>query len=318
MLNEISTTDLFSDYYEQWVRVYKEGAIRNVTLAKYHMTLNWVKKLAPDLQLCNLTRIAYQQLINDYASSHERQTTMDFHHQLKGAVLDAVDDGLIERDPTRKVIIKGKDPSEKKIKYLNQFELHKLLTSMELGSDINWNWFILLVAKTGMRFSEALALTPKDFDFAHQTLSISKTWNYKGNGGFMPTKNKSSVRKIQIDWQTVMQFASLTKGMPEDEPIFVKKDIEKGKVKYEAVYNSTVNGLLERYCKKLNLPVISVHGLRHTHASLLLYAGVSIGSVARRLGHVSMTTTQKTYLHIVQELENQDIDLVMRSIANLT
>lgn len=318
MLNEISTTDLFSDYYEQWVRVYKEGAIRNVTLAKYHMTLNWVKKLAPDLQLCNLTRIAYQQLINDYASSHERQTTMDFHHQLKGAVLDAVDDGLIERDPTRKVIIKGKAPSEKKIKYLNQFELHKLLTSMELGSDINWNWFILLVAKTGMRFSEALALTPKDFDFAHQTLSISKTWNYKGNGGFMPTKNKSSVRKIQIDWQTVMQFASLTKGMPEDEPIFVKKDNEKGEVKYEAVYNSTVNGLLERYCKKLNLPVISVHGLRHTHASLLLYAGVSIGSVARRLGHASMTTTQKTYLHIVQELENQDIDLVMRSIANLT
>lgn len=318
MLNEISTTDLFSDYYEQWVRVYKEGAIRNVTLAKYHMTLNWVKKLAPDLQLCNLTRIAYQQLINDYASSHERQTTMDFHHQLKSAVLDAVDDGLIERDPTRKVIIKGKDPSEKKIKYLNQFELHKLLTSMELGSDINWNWFILLVAKTGMRFSEALALTPKDFDFAHQTLSISKTWNYKGTGGFMPTKNKSSVRKIQIDWQTVMQFASLTKGMSENEPIFVKKATEKGKVKYEAVYNSTVNGLLERYCKKLNLPVISVHGLRHTHASLLLYAGVSIGSVARRLGHASMTTTQKTYLHIVQELENQDIDLVMRSIANLT
>lgn len=318
MLNEIKSTDLFVDYYEQWVRVYKEGAIRDVTLAKYHMTNNWVRKLAPELQLCNLTRIAYQQLINDYASSHERQTTMDFHHQLKGAVLDAVDDGLIERDPTRKVIIKGMPPAEKKIKYLNQFELHSLLTSMELGNEVNWNWFILLVAKTGMRFSEALALTPKDFDFAHQTLSISKTWNYKGEGGFMPTKNKSSVRKIQIDWQTVMQFATLTRGMPEDEPIFVKKNTGEGRGKYTAVYNSTVNGLLERYCKKLAIPVISVHGLRHTHASLLLYAGVSIGSVARRLGHASMTTTQKTYLHIVQELENQDIDLVMRSIANLT
>ena len=45
----------------------------------------------------------------------------------------------------------------------------------------------------------SLALTPKDFDFAHQTLSISKTWDYKGKGGFQPTKNKSSVRKIQID-----------------------------------------------------------------------------------------------------------------------
>ena len=205
-------------------------------------------------------------------------------------------------------------PAEKKIKYLNQFELHKLLTDLPLGNKPDWNWFILLVAKTGMRFSEALALTPKDFDFAHQTLSISKTWNYKGDGGFMPTKNKSSVRKIQIDWQTVMQFAALLKNMPDDESIFVPR-LDGA---YKAVYNSTVNSMLERCCKKLGLPVISVHGLRHTHASLLLYAGVSIGSVARRLGHASMTTTQKTYLHIVQELENQDVDLVMRSIANLT
>ena len=83
------------------------------------------------------------------------------------------------------------------------------------------------------------------------------------------------------------------------------------------VFNSTINGVLERYCKKLGLPVISIHGLRHTHASLLLFAGVSIASVARRLGHASMTTTQKTYIHIIQEMENRDIDLVMRSMAGL-
>lgn len=86
-----------------------------------------------------------QQLLNDYAKEHERQTTLDFHHQLKGAILDAVDEGMIDRDPTRK------------------------------------------------------AITPADFDFSRQTLSISKTWDYKGEGGFLPTKNKSSIRKIQID-----------------------------------------------------------------------------------------------------------------------
>ena len=255
----------------------------------------------------DLSRIAYQQLLNDYAMYHERQTTMDFHHQLKGAIMDAVDDGLIERDPTRKAIIKGKSPKEKKIKYLNQFELHTLLTSLNLKLEVNWDWFILLVAKTGMRFSEALALTPKDFDFAHQTLSINKTWNYKGDGGFLPTKNKSSVRKIQIDWQTVVQFSELVKGLPEYEPIFV----------HEKVYNSTVNDILSRHCKRVNIPVISIHGLRHTHASILLFAGVSIASVARRLGHASMTTTQKTYLHIIQELENRDVDIVMRSLSGL-
>lgn len=308
MLNEAKKTDLFCDYYEKWIQVYKEGAIRKVTLDKYKMTQAWLKKLAPTLTLCDLNRITYQQILNDYAVNHERQTTMDFHHQLKGAILDAVDEGLVERDPTRKAIIKGKTPTVKKIKYLNQFELHTLISSLDLKSEVNWDWFILLVAKTGMRFSEALALTPSDFDFAHQMLSISKTWDYKGEGGFLPTKNKSSVRKIQIDWQTVIQFSELLKGLPEDKPIFVK-----GKV-----YNSTVNDILGRYCKAANIPVISVHGLRHTHASLLLFAGVSIASVARRLGHSSMTTTQKTYLHIIQELENKDVDLVMRSLSSLS
>lgn len=251
----------------------------------------------------------HQQLLNDYAVGHERQTTMDFHHQLKGAIMDAVDDGLIVKDPTRKAIIKGKPPVPKKVKYLNQFELHLLLSDLDLQGKLNWDWMILLIAKTGIRFSEALAITPADFDFAHQMLSINKTWDYKGNGGFLPTKNKSSVRKIQIDWQTVIQFAALVKDVPEDKPIFVFK---------EHAYNSTVNDVLERHCDRAKIPVISVHGLRHTHASVLLFAGVSIASVARRLGHSSMTTTQKTYLHIIQELENQDIDLVMRSLSGLS
>lgn len=307
MLQNINKDELFCTYYSKWISVYKEGAIRKVTLDKYHMTNKWIEKLVPDLKLCDLNRITYQQLLNDYAVTHERQTTMDFHHQLKGAIMDAVDEGLIPRDPTRKAIIKGKTPSVKKIKYLNQFELHMLLSQLELGTEINWDWFILLVAKTGMRFSEALAVTPKDFDFAHQSVYVNKTWDYKGDGGFLPTKNKSSVRKIAIDWQTVIQFSELIKGVPEDKPIFVNSN----------VYNSTANEVLARYCRKANVPVITIHGLRHTHASLLLFAGVSIASVAMRLGHSSMTTTQKTYLHIIQELENRDVDLVMRSLSGL-
>lgn len=308
MLEDMSKDALFYNYYTQWIEVYKKDAIREATMAKYRMTQKWVEKLAPELKVCELTRTAYQKILNDYAKEHERQTTLDFHHQLKGAVMDAVDEGLIERDPIRKAIIKGKTPREKKIKYLNQFELHTLIADLDIKEEPNWDWFILLVAKTGMRFSEALAITPKDFDFGRQTLSISKTWDYKGKGGFLPTKNKSSVRKIQIDWQIVVKFSELVKGLPEDEPIFVGE---------EKIYNSTVNDALTRHCKACGISEISIHGLRHTHASLLLFAGVSIASVARRLGHASMTTTQKTYLHIIQELENKDVDLVMRTLSGL-
>ncbi len=308
MGNETLKNTLFCDYYSQWIRMYKEGAIRKVTMDKYLLTEGWLKKLVPCLSVGDLSRIAYQKLLNDYAEFHERQTTMDFHHQLKAAIMDAVDEGLIPRDPTRKAVIKGRNPARKKPKFLNQYELQTLIANLDLGTTVNWDWFILLVAKTGMRFSEALALTPRDFDFAHQMLSISKTWDYKGAGGFLPTKNRSSVRKIQIDWQTVIHFSELLKGMPDKEPIFV----------HGKVFNSTVNDVLARHCRELKIPAISVHGLRHTHASLLLFAGVSIASVARRLGHSSMNTTQKTYLHIIQELENKDVDVIMRSLAGLT
>lgn len=305
----VSNSMLFCDYYKQWISVYKDGAIRPVTMNKYLMAHQWLEKLVPTLIINDIDRISYQKLLNDYASTHEHQTTLDFHHHIKCAILDAVDEGLIERDPTRKAIIKGKAPKEKKQKYLNQFELQKLIEDLQLNSEISWDWFILLVAKTGMRFSEALALTPKDFDFSHQSLSISKTWDYKGNGGFLPTKNQSSIRKIQMDWHTIMQFSELLKQYPEDKPVFIKES---------KVYNSTLNDILSRHCKNASIPVISIHGLRHTHASLLLFAGVSIASVARRLGHASMTTTQKTYLHIIQELESKDIDIIMRSLSNLT
>ena len=129
MLNDMNSTELFCEYYKQWIEVYKRDAIREATLAKYQMTHKWVEKLVPELKVSE----------------------------------------LIERDPTRKAIIKGKTPKVKEIKYLNQFELHTLIAHLDIKENPNWDWFILLVSKTGMRFSEALAITPADFDFARQT-----------------------------------------------------------------------------------------------------------------------------------------------------
>ncbi|CUL52833.1 site-specific integrase [Listeria monocytogenes] len=298
----------FHEYFKEWVDLYKVGAIRSITLQKYYVTEQKIQELAPDLRIKDLDRYTYQQLLNSYALTHEKQTTMDFHHHLKGAILDAVDEGVISQNPTRKIVIKGKTPRPKKAKFLNQFEVQALLKELNLKEDINWDWFILLIIKTGLRFSEALALTPSDFDFSKQKIIINKTWDYKMvTGSFQPTKNESSNRKIQIDWQLAMQFSQLIKMKDSDKPIFVKS----------RVFNSTINNRLKVLCENANIPTITVHSLRHTHGSLLLFAGVSIASVANRLGHSSMTTTQETYLHIIQELENQDNDKIIRHLSML-
>lgn len=227
---DFSKDDFVWEFYEKWIEVYKRGSVRDVTLRKYEMTCGWIKRLIPEMRIKDMNRINYQKLINAYSECHEKQTTMDFHHQLKGALLDAVDEGLLPRDPTRKAIIKGKAPRKKKPKYLNKYDLHKLVESLDLTytNGITWEWLIDLIAKTGLRLSEALAVTPADFDFAHQTLSVNKTWDYKNGGGFSPTKNKSSIRKVELDWRTVAQFSELTSGMESDKPIFIQADFYKG------------------------------------------------------------------------------------------
>ena len=302
------SSQLFFRYFADWIDVYKVHAVREVTLNKYYMSLQWLRKLAPNLKVSELNRRTYQQLINDYAIEHEKQTTMDFHHQVKSAILDALDEGIIKQNPTRKITIKGKTPRKKKVKYLSQTDLQLLLRQLDLEKELNWDWFILLIAKPGIRFAEGLALTPNDFDFGTQMLTINKTWNYRtAEGKFQPTKNASSIRKVQLDWQTAMQFSQMIKDYNKQKPIFIDG----------RVFNSTINHRLEVLCKKADIPVISIHGLRHTHASLLLFAGVSIATVAQRLGHSSMTTTQETYLHIITELEAQDSQKIMQQMATL-
>lgn len=293
-----------------WIKLYKEKAVRKVTLDKYYLTHRKIKELAPELHMNELTRQSYQKLLNNYAATHEKQTTLDFHHHLKAALVDALDEGLLEHDPTRRAIIKGVEPSNKKNKFLNLYELQKLLRHLDLGDELNWDWFILLVSKTGLRFAEALALTPEDFDFERQQIIVNKSWNYKTPiGNFQKTKNESSNRVVMVDWHLMNQFKSLIRNKESDWPIFVPHN--------KRVFNSTVNGLLEKYCYKLDIPTISVHGLRHTHASLLLYEGVSVASVAKRLGHANTTTTQETYIHIIEELENKDNDKVLHHLSQL-
>lgn len=304
------STKLFYKYYLDWIHIYKDNAVRQVTLDKYYLVQKRLKELAPNLHMNELNRRNYQQILNLYARNHEKTTTLDFHHHLKASLFDAVDDGLLKSDPTRRAIIKGCSPSEKKIKYLNLFDLQKLLRSLDLSSELNWDWFFLLIAKTGLRFAEALALTKEDFDFEKQRIIINKSWNYKEKiGHFQPTKNESSNRTVMVDWQLMQQFQSLIRSKEDDQLIFFDKN--------QRVYNSTLNQKLAAYCEKLDIPIISIHGLRHTHASLLLYEGVSIASVAKRLGHSNTTTTQETYIHIIRELENKDNDKILHHLSQL-
>lgn len=314
--NSKQTERTFASYFAEWIATYKEGAIAEISVNKYYYALDFILQTIPSLKIKDLDRRAYQNVLNEYAKTHERQTTMDFHHQVKSCIQDIFHDRLIERDPTYKAVIKGRPPvRKKKKKFLQKEELRKLISSLDLSPEISIDWFILIIAKTGLRYAEALALTPADFDWSARTLRVNKTWNYKSTqGGFKSTKTTSSERTISIDFQIVGQFQLVIKDLPANEPIFVEK-FEDGS--YKRQFNSTYNHFLVSECKHLGITPISLHGLRHTHASVLLAAGVSIHSISARLGHANIGVTQETYAHVLDELQRKDDEKMMGALMQL-
>lgn len=189
MVKQYSTM-LFPRYFRQWLKTYKEGFVRPVTLRKYERAYQMLLELAPDVRLCDLDRRKYQQILNKYALTHERQTTLDFHRQLRASLVDALEDRLIEFDPTRRAVCKGVVQHQHKIKYLSKSELEKLIELLEFDQTPNTDMLIYFIANTGLRFAEAIAVTPNDLDKRNLTVNITKTWDYKNmNGGaFIPTK----------------------------------------------------------------------------------------------------------------------------------
>ena len=315
----------FHECYAEWVDTYKVGAVRQATLNKYRQTHAQLEAIAPDVILQQLDRRTYQEIINKYAETHAKQTVCDFHTQLKAFILDAIEEKMLENNPARKVAIKGIIPENTRIKCLSREECLKLVDELDLTKPIkseertkhsgagwiyqvNWDWFILLCLKTGLRFAEAAGLTGDDFDFERNMLNVSKTYDYKFENKIVnDTKTLSSKRKILLDNKLASQFQELLGKRSRDELIFV--------VEGQRIFNTTVNNRLKTLCKTAGIPEISVHGLRHTHASILFYNGVSLYSVSRRLGHADVTVTQRVYLHLIKELENEDNDKISAGLS---
>lgn len=308
----------FAEYYKQWIELNKAGSITLDTLKKYYITQQCLQHIAPNLLVKDITRAQLQIIFNEYAKDHHKTTVGDFINHVYASVIDAYDEGLIARLPVRKFINNGHDKKRTKSKFLSQKELSLLLAALNLGEEISWEYFILLLAKTGLRFAEALALKKEDINLEKRILTVNKSLEYKhglqnkNEPVFKKTKTSTSNRLVVLDWHFVIAFQDVLNTLEDGDLIFGNLITQGGKI-----HNSTVNDVLERACKKAQIPIISAHSLRHTHASILIAEGVSMLSVSKRLGHANTEVTQRVYVHLTQELEDKDTQMVVKALSGI-
>ncbi|MCH4167720.1 MAG: site-specific integrase [Streptococcaceae bacterium] len=282
-----------SDWFEKWANLYKKDSVTEVTWKKFETVVKNIEKYMPGETLKTITPAKYQELLNNFAECHSKSSVKHLNMQVRSSVQSAITNRIIQFDFTRNAVING---SEKKDVVFLDYSDFKKLRNYTIKSDNEIDLIIYTTLMTGMRIAETLGITAKDIH--NDFINVNKTYDYKITGGFAPTKNKSSIRKIYIDSETSNILNNLKKESKKNDnkPIFDIFSI------------NTINKRLKYLSEELSLKKHNLHNhsLRHTHASVLLYKGVSVQSISQRLGHSTVTTTQEIYTHLIKEMKIQE------------
>ena len=150
---------------------------------------------------------------------------------------------------------------------------------------------------SGMRVGELLALSKKDFNFKENTINISKS-KIKITGEISSPKTVDSIRVIDMP-PLIMQE--------------VKQYLKKLTVVHNPIFDTNHSSLwqaLKKYSKIAGLKQIKIHDLRHSHASHLMYLGLPVTTISRRLGHKSPKITLDIYSHMYADSGKETAEML--------
>lgn len=307
------------EYFENWIKLYKAQKVTAVTLAHYNYSLKAIRDYFCNKPIQDIKRQDYQLFLNQLGEGKAKKTVAKINGHIKACVKDAIEDQIIPIDFTRKTdlnwTVQAKKASEKHLSF-NESKLLLQTICSKLEEGLGYS-FLFLAITSGMRYEELIGLTRKDFDFVNQTISVNKTWGYKKNSpeGFGPTKNEKSNRIIKMDQTTMNHFKELFKSTPTNLNQLV---FYSSASKYKVISNTNVNKLLKKLLNELNIDSsLTLHGLRHTHGSILIYKKASIHYVSERLGHSDIETTLRVYTHVLKELRIEDEQLSTKTFEQM-
>ncbi|MET3659615.1 site-specific integrase [Sporosarcina psychrophila] len=314
-LSPVLIKDIFADYFEEWVKDYK-SAKAEVTYKRYLNSVCTVKEYFDKTTLQDITKRKYQRFLNEYGEEHAYETVRKLNTHIRACMKDAVDEGRIRVDFTRGVEFNSKVISKTaEERHLNYYESIELMKELRMRLDDSLGYYLLLLGlTTGMRFGELCGLKRTDFDVKKNIIKVRQAWDYKKGTGFAPLKNSQSKRDIAVDETTMEIFKVLFLKLPTNihGTAFFNAKSSNG-----TLTNEATNKLLKGTLKRLGIDPISIHGLRHTHISVLLYKGVSVQFVSERAGHSDIETTLKYYSHVLKEMRKEEEEKSVAIISRM-
>lgn len=248
-------------------------------------------------------------------------------HVLVSQILQhALEDGLIRLNPAKRASPPTKiDAAPPEMMTWSAEDARLFLEWSQSSGDYLWLAWLTLLG-TGMRRGEILGVRWKDVDLENNVITIARAMSYVKEAGKKPVidfRQTKSGRVRNVDIDTRLAHALRTKRdllravAPElargEQLIFCNKfGRPHNPTQFSRQWRERVNKAADAHP---DLDRLHLHELRHTHATLLLRAGVHPKIVSERLGHADIQTTLNTYSHAVRTLQRGAADLVGELLA---
>lgn len=293
------------EFFTKWSDIYKKPYITQKTWNSYLQTGKHIKHFLGNIQMSELTPTEYQTFLNEFGQNYAQDTIERTHYHIKSALKIAAREGLIKFNIADGAVVKSQITKKtEKNKFLEEAEYLNLIKQTEQHIDHVSYFTIYLIAKTGMRFAECAGLTWNDIDFKNGYIDINKTFDYSISKNFAKTKNEQSKRQIPIDKNTIKIIKKYQSSYYKENTL--------GRICY-----GSSNSIVNRQIKKIVGRQVSIHSLRHTYASFLIFKGIDLISISKLLGHDSLNITLKVYAHQLAQLKEKNDQLVRDIFQNL-
>ncbi|GFE45858.1 putative integrase - phage associated [Streptococcus canis] len=312
----------FKELSHLWLETYKLTVKPQTYDATVTRLNRHIMPTLGNMKVDKITASDIQMLINRLSKYYVNYTAV--RSVIRKVLQQGVLLGLIDYNSARDIILPRKQPNaKKKVKFIDPSDLKSFLEHLETSQHKRYNLYFdavlyQLLLSTGLRIGEACALEWGDIDLENGTIAINKTYNK--NLKFLSTaKTQSGNRVISVDKKTLR---SLKLYQMRQRQLFNEVGARVSEVVFATptrkYFNASVRqSALDTRCKEAGIERFTFHAFRHTHASLLLNAGISYKELQYRLGHANISMTLDIYGHLSKDKEKEAVLYYEKAMNNL-
>ena len=321
----INTNMTVSEYLDYWYDTYVMANTKYNTQKRYKRLLTIVKEGIGHIVLIKLKTPMVDRLYSDLKlelneDGNRRYTDggiLKVHKVFNQALEKAIGWELLVKNPVKYAMAPKENKSEMDIWTMDQVKY--FLKSIK-GSN-RWNIYypVLIAFHTGMRVGEICALKWKNINLREGSLDvIYNAIEKKGLGVVMETpKTESSKAKVMLTNELIEELKILKKEQKKHK---LKTGIDLVflccRLDGDALRHTFVSKAFKYHVDSLEMPYITFHGLRHTHASILFELGASSQEISKRLRHSRVSTTDDIYIHLKEDTKKSTADLFNQAVEN--